>query len=303
MGFNLPSIENLKRDLIEKYKEVRLEKRQHLPEISELLVNDTLYIINNVHGGIANLRTPATIDIPDTMNFYRILSSDYGSCGITITENITEYMKKIRKNLKNSYKNTDKNNIKRIKTIISLLIKETKSQMNFYKTVVNGRTNVTVKIRNRYKKSTHHVHDFKYKKLIAKILSINLNVNDNVDCIYAIHNTMEINLMDYLDVIEHKGYLFFSLKQLFDLIKDVKYVLFLDMSCSGAEGNLNNNVILNNFKAKAQEMEGPSITNNITNYVNTSPYNTSPLGAGFNLVTGSNLNRTTKSKKSNKSNN
>jgi hypothetical protein len=82
MGFILPSIEDLKRDLIETYKEVRLEKRQHLPEISELLVNDTLYIINNVHGGINNLRTPAIIDIPDTMNFYRILTSDYGSCSI-----------------------------------------------------------------------------------------------------------------------------------------------------------------------------------------------------------------------------
>jgi len=298
-GFILPSVEQLRLDLIEKYKDVRLRKRKYLPKINDLLMNDTLYIVNDVHGIIEKIHNPDTIDIPDTMNFYRILTSDYGSCALSNIDDRMEYIEEIQNFLKIPYKNTDKNNKKRIKTIISLLIKKIKTQMNFAKSEVNERNNMTVKNMIRYKQSSHHVNDFKSKKIIAKNLVMNLNDNDDTDTICVVHPTMNINLMDYLDVTEDNGVLYFNLKQIFDLINDVKYVLFIDLSCSVALGNFNNN-ILNNFKAKAKEIEGQSITNNVTNYVNRSPYNSSPLGAGFNLVTGSNLNRT---KKSNKSNN
>ncbi len=203
------------------------------------------------------------------------------------------------------YKNTDKNNKKRIKTIISLLIKRTKTQMNSHKIFIN-KLNQSEKSRIRYKKSRHHVHDFKSKQIISKNLGMYLNINDSGDTVFVVHPTMEINLMDYLDVIEHKGYLFFSLKQIFDLIKDVKYVLFVDMSCSGAEGNLNNNVILNNFKAKAEEIEGPSITNNMVLNLHESPYNTSPLGldpANFNPATNAANGRANGRQKRTKKNN
>jgi len=293
-GFILPSIKKLKVELIETYTEVRLEKREYLPHISELLINDTLYIVNNVHGGIVNMHKPDIIDIPDTMDFYRIMTSDYGSCSIGNIFHRMEYIQEIQKFIKIPYKNTDKNNKKRIKTIISVLIKKIKPQMNFTKSQVNHRTNISAKFKNLYKKSDHHAHDFTSNKIIDKTLQVNLNVNDGANSVSVVH-PMEINLIDYLDVIEDKGILFFNLKQIMDLIKDVKYVFFLDMSCSWSAEGISNNDILNNFKAKAQEIEGPSITNNITNYVNTSPYNTSPLGAGFNLVTGSNLNRTKKS--------
>jgi hypothetical protein len=293
-GFLLPSIKTFKSELIELYKEIRLEKRQHLPDIYELLVNNTLYIVNNVHGGIINMHKPDIIDIPDTMDFYRIMTSDYGSCSIGNIFHRMEYIEEIQKFINIPYKNTDKNNKKRIKTIISVLIKKIKPQMNFTKSQVNHRTNITTKFKNLYKKSYHHAHDFSSNKIIDKTLQVNLNVNDGANSVSVVH-PMEINLMDYIDVIEDKGILFFNLKQIIDLIKDVKYVLFLDMSCSWSAERISNNDILNNFKAKAQEIEGPSITNNITNYVNTSPYNISPLGAGFNLVTGSNLNRTKKS--------
>jgi hypothetical protein len=293
-GFILPSIQQLKLDLIEKYKDIRLRKRKYLPEISELLINDTLYIVNDVHGSIEKLHNPDKIDLPDTMNFYRILTSDYGSCALSNIDDRMEYIEDIQKFLKIPYKNTDKNNKKRIKTIISLLIKKIKTHMNFAKSEVNERNNMTVKNMIRYKQSGHHVNDFKSKKIISKDLVMNLNENDDTDTICVVHPTMNINLMDYLDVTEDNGFLYFNLKQIFDLINDVKYVLFIDLSCSGAVGNFNN-TILNNFKAKAKEIEGQSITNNIKNYVNTSPYNISPLGSGLNLVTGSNLNRTKKS--------
>jgi hypothetical protein len=270
-GFILPSIEQLKLDLIEKYKFIRLKKRKYLPKIKDLLINDTIYVINQAHGGIEKLDNPDKILIPPTMNFYRVIASDYGSGVCTTAENRIEYIQKIKEMLETPYKNTDRNNKKKIKTIMSALIKTTKTHMNFYKTIINGRTNITVKDRARYKLSKGHVHHFNSKELVDKSLQINLNVNDSSTSIICVHPTMNINLLDYIDVSEYRGFLDFKLNQIIDLIKDVKYVLFIDLSCSGAMGNVNN-VILDKFKANAQQIEGNSITNNIRSYVNTSPY-------------------------------
>jgi len=282
-GCLLPSPRKFKELLIEKYQEIRLEKRKYLPKIKDLLINDTIYIINHVHGGIKKLNNPDKILIPPTMNFYRVIASDYGACVFVNLENRFEYIQKIKEMIEKPYKNTDRNNKKKIKTIMSTLIKTTKIHMNTYKGLINGRPNITLKSGVRYKRSKGHVHHFSSKELIDKSLQINLNVNDAYTSIEIVHPTMKINLLDYIDVLNDNGFLNFELNQIIDLIKNVKYVLFIDLSCSGAWDNLNNNVILNQFKENAQQIEGNSITNHIKSYVNTSPYNISPVRNGQSI--------------------
>jgi len=46
-----------------------LKKRKYLPKIKDLLINDTMYVINQAHGGIEKLDNPDKILIPPTMNF------------------------------------------------------------------------------------------------------------------------------------------------------------------------------------------------------------------------------------------
>ena len=63
---------------------------------------------------------------------------------------------------------------------------------------------------------------------------------------------------------------------------------------------------LNNFKAKAEEIEGPSITNNMVLNLHESPYNTSPLGldpANFNPATNAANGRANGRQKRTKKNN
>jgi hypothetical protein len=62
------------------------------------------------------------------------------------------------------------------------------------------------------------------------------------------------------------------MQNVFDLFKRIKYVFFVDESCS--EASSNSNFVQNVVKDKAEELEGKSITKNIENYNNISPYNT-----------------------------
>ena len=104
-GFILPSVQQLKLDLIEQYKFIRLHKRKYLPKIKDLLINDTLYIINHVHGGIEKLANPDKILIPPSMNFYRVIASDYGAGVCATIPNRNEYLQTIKEMLEIPSKN------------------------------------------------------------------------------------------------------------------------------------------------------------------------------------------------------
>jgi hypothetical protein len=66
----------------------------------------------------------------------------------------------------------------------------------------------------------------------------------------------------------------FNTSQIIDLIKS-KYVLFIDLSCSSSVKADATNANLNHLKKRAKEIEGLSITKELENYLDVSPFNKS----------------------------
>ena len=60
------------------------------------------------------------------------------------------------------------------------------------------------------------------------------------------------------------------MEDIIKVIKHIKYVLFIDLSCSN--GNVTNKES-NDFKSLAKRIEGPSITKQMEMHLNLSPYN------------------------------
>jgi len=271
--FDIPKISDINDDLIDYYMEVRNEKRKYLPDINELLINDTLYLINYVHGTITE--THKTVHIPETMDFYRIITSEYGSVACTTPDEVTWYIDKMNDFLKTHRKNTYKNNIKRIKRLIPLLFKKTQKIMG--KRRKNGFIS-TQKEKERYDKTKPHIHHFKGSNMIFKNYHVYFNRNDPFEwsTITIVNPKLNVNLLDYIDIKPIRGKLKFNMNQIMDIIKDIKFVLFIDLSCSSTIENKPNQE-LNNYKRIANEIEGKSITNEIDKYLNLSPYNESPI--------------------------
>uniref|UniRef100_A0A6C0D1R4 Uncharacterized protein n=1 Tax=viral metagenome TaxID=1070528 RepID=A0A6C0D1R4_9ZZZZ len=280
-GFNLPSMEQLTKDLTEYYSVTRIEKRQYLPSIKELKdfeINDTTFLINYVHGGIGDVEY---VDIPANMDLFRILASEFGSLACTRTDELANYITKINHFLEHLPKNTHRNNIKMIKRIISTLLKKTKDFM------VGKRQSIfqgTEKERLRYVRSLPHVNHFKGSPMIVKQHTVYLNKTDPYYGIVLVHPRWTLNLLDYVDVEIINGAMWFNTSQIIDLIKS-KYVLFIDLSCSSSTKANATNENLNHLKTRVKEIEGPSITKELENYLDLSPFNKS-------------ISRTTRSAKS-----
>lgn len=279
-GFGLQSSYRLEQKLIQIYLETREFKKPFLPTIEQLSVNDTLYIVNFVHGGV-NIKNenglvydvPQTIDIPSTMNFYRIMASDYGAISCTAAHETENYLTEINKFLKIKRKNTHRNNIKTIENIISKCLRKTMGHM---KTRKEYGIKTSEKEKKRYDLSKAHVHFFKESKMIFKQHYVYLFRDDDIDSVYVANPQMDVNLMDYIDIkIDRFGIITFNLADIINLIQSIRYVLFIDLSCSSTTRNTTNNEIAR-FKSLAQRTEGSSITNRMAIHLNTSPYNESP---------------------------
>jgi hypothetical protein len=86
-----------------------------------------------------------------------------------------------------------------------------------------------------------------------------------------------IDLIDYIDIKITNTAISFNTNDLFNLIKDIKYVLYLDFTCSSVEQfvsevfGVGQQSGLNRFKQNAERIEGNSITKNIE--TNNSSYN------------------------------
>lgn len=272
-GFELPTIEELKNDLTEYYLVTRGEKRKYLPTLEELKqfeINDTLYIINYVHGAIND---EETIDIPENMDLYRILASDFGSLACTRVDELNRYMTKINNFLNIPRKNTHRNNIKNIKRIITTLLKKTRDFMGGKReSLFMG----TERDRLRYIGSQAHVHHFKGSPMMLKTQGVYLNKVDPYYGIILVHPRWSLNLLDYIDVELRNGFMRFNTRQIMDLIKS-KYVLFIDLSCSSSDKANATNANLNHMKTRAKEIEGQSITKEIEQYLDLSPYDESVM--------------------------
>jgi len=270
-GFELPTMEQLVKDLTDYYIVTRIEKRQYLPTIEELKefeINDTTYLINYVHGGI---NKEETVTISENMDLFRILASDFGSLACTRVDELANYIKKINNFLNHIPKNTHRNNIKMIKRIIATLLKKTKDFM------VGKRQSLfqgTERDRLRYIGSEAHVHHFKGSPMIVKQHLVYLNKTDPYCGVILVNPRWTINLLDYIDVEVINGAMRFNTSHILDLIKS-KYVLFIDLSCSSSDKINATNANLNHIKARAKEIEGKSITKESENYLDLSPFDRS----------------------------
>ena len=270
-SFELPTMEQLTKDLTEYYSVTRIEKRQYLPTIEELKhfeINDTTYLINYVHGGVGE---EEPIHIPENMDLFRILASDFGSLACTRLDELANYIKKINNFLNHIPKNTHRNNIKMIKRIIATLLKKTKDFM------VGKRQSLfqgTERDRLRYIGSQAHVNHFKGSPMMVKQHTVYLNKTDPYSGVILVNPRWTLNLLDYIDVEIINGYMKFNTSQIMDLIKS-KYVLFIDLSCSSSVKANATNANLNHLKKRAKELEGPSITKELENYLDLSPFDRS----------------------------
>jgi hypothetical protein len=288
-GLELPGIYTLEKKLIDLYVKTIETQKPFLPPIEQLAVNDTLYVVNFVHGDVTmknenemiytNERPPPTVDIP--MNFYRIMASEYGAIACTSPKESEKYMSIIDNFLKIQRKNTERNNTKIIKRIIATLLKKTRDFMKNKK----NRIKTTAQQQQKFDQTSAHVHYVKDSKIILKNYYVYLT-DDSIDEIYVGNPDFNVNLLHYIDFKIRNGVIEFNLEDIIKVIKHIKYVLFIDLSCSN--GNVTNKES-NKFKSLAKRIEGPSITKQMEMHLNLSPYDENRQ-----------LNKSNKSKKINK---
>jgi len=270
-GIELPGIHALEQKLIDLYVKTIEEQRPYLPPIEELAVNDTLYVVNFVHGDVTmknemgtytNEHPPLTVDIP--MNFYRIMASEYGAISCISPKESEKYMSIINHFLRKERKNTHRNNTKIIKRIIATLLKKTRDFMNKKK----GRIRTT---QQRFNQTNPHVHYVKESKIISKNYYVYLT-DETTYQINVGNRDFDVNLLHYIDFKINNGVIEFNLADIIKAIEHMKYVLFIDLSCSNSDHMTNKE--LNNFKSLAKRIEGPSITKEMEMHLNLSPYDT-----------------------------
>ena len=271
-GIELPSIYTLEKKLIDLYVKTIESQRPFLPPIEQLAVNDTLYVVNFAHGDVdmknqnmvyTNERPPPTVDIP--MNFYRIMASEYGAIACTSPKETEKYISIIDNFLKIQRKNTDRNNKKIIKRIIATLLKKTRDFMKNKK----NRIKTSVQKQKKFDETDAHVHYVKDSKIILKNYYVYLTDHESIDEIYVGNPDFNVNLLHYIDFKIKNGVIEFNLEDIIKVIKHIKYILFIDLSCSN--GNATNKES-NNFKSLAKRIEGPSITKQMEMHLNLSPY-------------------------------
>jgi hypothetical protein len=264
-------------DLLVLYKSKDIEIKQYLPDIKDLTENGILYVILTLHGVISNI--PKSINIPKSTVFFKAMTSDYAakSCDLydtSMKSSLHYRMKSIISQNINSRKNkgTRRNNIKFMKKTMKTVLNEINTDMENGKTLKSNIKDL------RYLISKGHVHYYENGgKIVEKLYQIQLNSRDDYDKIHVVNNKYSnLNLLDYiyLDVPTtlQKPYININMKDVFDLFKGIKYVFFVDQSCSSTSNE--DEFIANRAQTVAEELEGTSYTNNIKNYENNSPYNT-----------------------------
>jgi len=270
--------------LIHLYKEKRAEIKQYLPKIKDLLVDGILCVVATVHGmvdtgplpfGDFGLQLLDYVKIPKSMILFKGMASDYGSsaCDVAFESHHSDHSRTldiISKNIKSRKdKGTRRNNIKFMKKTMKEINTLLKSSMNISKKKMASN--------RRYIASKIHIHSYMNDgKIVNKDHEITLTDDDWFDRIDVVNNKYHnVNLVHYIDVNIFDDRISFKTQDIFNLFKHIKYVLYVDHSCSGGS-------VLTNFgqsmtKRRAEAIEGKSITNNIDAYNNTSPYNTNDV--------------------------
>lgn len=277
LGLPLTKVNKNVEDLLGLYKRKHDEIKQYLPKIKDLTENGILFVILTLHGVVPNI--PKSIKIPKSTVFLKAMTSDYGaiSCDIfdtSLKHSLHYRMKSIITQNINSRKDkgTRRNNIKFMKKTMKTVLNEINTDIHNSKTL---KTNIKDL---RYLISKGHVHYYEHGgKIVEKIYQIQFNAKDDYDKIHIVNNKYpNLNLLDYINLdvptTLTKPYTNIDMKDVFKLFKGIKYVFFVDQSCSLTSNN--NEFIANRAQTIAEELEGKSFTNKIKNYENISPYNT-----------------------------
>ena len=275
-----------KNEVLKEYLAKRKEIKQYLPDINDLIMNNTIYVVFDIHANVQNPRQ--SMKIPESMTLFKFMTSDYGTISCPHKER-REYVKHVL-DFHTQYrktKYTKRNNIKFFKMLMKEIIQPLQESIDmriselhkvtqkkdFTKKDLMGIGYGSVSVKNA-KKFTNankliHIHGFidSSKKLVKKEYYINLDFANDWNQINVINSKYpRINLVDYVDAtLLGKSWLKINMKDIFDLFKHVPYVFLLDFSCSDTNNN--------DFKQFGQNTEGNSITQEIQNYNNSSPYN------------------------------
>jgi hypothetical protein len=284
-------VSDKKNDILKEYLAKRTEIKQYLPNINDLVINNTIYIVFDIHAKVQNPHQ--FIQVPESMTLFKLMTSDYGtiSCPHKEIKNNIKYLIHYYTERRTT-KYTKRNNIKFFKMLMKKMIdplqesidrrllelqrvtqKKDFTQKHLHEI---GYGSVSVKNAKNFTTATKllHIHNFidSRKKMIKKDYYIDLNVPNKWNQINVMNvKYPKINLVDYVDTtvvnksLLHKAGLKINMKDIFDLFKHIKYVFLVDFSCSNTDDN--------DLKQFAQNTEGNSITQEIENYNNSSPYN------------------------------
>jgi len=273
--------------VLKEYLAKRKEIKQYLPDINDLVMNNTIYVVFDIHAHVQ--KHLQFMKVPESMTLFKLMTSDYGTISCPHTER-RQYIKHVidfRTKHRNT-KYTKRNNIKFFKMLMKEMIQPLQESIDMRLSELRKVTQKKEFTQNNLQKIGYgsmtvkhvkkminanellHIHSFldSSKKIVKKDYYIDLNYPDDWNQINIIHPKYpKINLVDYLDIkVVQQHWLQFNMSDIFDLFKHVPYVFLLDFSCSNTVDN-------NNFKQFARNTEGNSITQEIKNYNNSSPYN------------------------------
>jgi hypothetical protein len=268
-------------ELLVLYKQTHDEIKQYLPKIKDLVEEGILYVIVSLHGAISD--EPKNIKIPRSTVFFKAMTSDYGaiSCDRYDTNHVDSLFHQLKTLISHDIhvrknKGTRRNNIKFMKKTMKNVLNKINNNMDFQK---------SLKIKDpsemRYFISKGHVHLYEHGgDIVEKEYQIELNAMDTFDQILVINKKYpHLNLVDYLNLdiptTSKKPIIHIDMRDVFKLFKGIKYIFFVDQSCSALF--VEDEYLSNRAQNIAEGLEGKSITQYIQNYANVSPYNTNNM--------------------------
>jgi hypothetical protein len=284
-------ISDKKKEVLKEYLAKRKEIKQYLPDINDLVLNNIIYVVFDIHANVKNPRQ--YMKIPESMILFKLMTSDYGTFSCPHIER-REYIKELIYDYiqRRGTKYTKRNNIKYFKMLMNLMIEPLQDSIDLRRSELRkvtekkgftqknlekiGYGSVSVKNAKHFTNSDKliHIHSFidaPSKKIVKKEYYIDLHFPNTWNQINVIHpNYPRINLVDYVDAtLLGSSWLKINMKDIFDLFKHVKYVFLVDFSCTNG-GNAEN---ISDLKKFYHNVEGNSITSNINDYIYMGPYN------------------------------
>lgn len=225
------------------------------PLLKDLLINNALYVVIMLHGGIKDTQH---IVVPKGMDIFRVSPTKIGVCTYSFKQDVYDTMNVLRKSL-----NKNKNIRNTIKDVIPTF--DTCRQK--LQTLVSKNKDMNQEAIDFCKTHTSEIqHRKEGKKIINKVFQIIFNDKHdaNFNGIFIVSKRGVFDLLDYIPKtlisIEHKKEFYVltvTAKSIIDTvhhyIRQCSLVMF-DLSCSSRPDNVSPNT----FKRQMREIESKS---------------------------------------------